>query len=269
MPRPLTPRAEALETRALLSTLIAETEPNSKPRQADVVELGDQPVILQGRTRSGDRDLSVIQVANTGTTTLDFQAGGRRPVKLMIREIGTGKPVFNGMVRGGPQSVTLDTTAGSAYLVRVVGVRPQRTAYRMEISQPRVAPGGTVVIPTTPPTIPTTPPTVPTTPPTSSTIVLDSSGQAEVSGTLATMTSEDAYTFTAPRSGRLNLSASQGASPVVVEVLDATGTSKLTIYSDLPNFISFVDVVAGQAYTIKVTPRTVAPASYIVSLSLA
>ena len=254
MARSLIPRAERLEGRALLSTMMHETEPNNRVFRADEIEVGDDSTTVVGTTRAGDRDFYSVPISAAGTMTLVFQSRGKGRVALHVED-SAGKSLFDTSVKAGQRSATFNVLFAERLSIRVVGSGP-RVPYSFNLSETKAVP---VVTP---------PDGSHNTMATALPIALDDSGMTNFSGTLATTADARFYSFTAPKSGRLTVSADRSPSPVIVNILDASGASKLTVNSDLPNFTTSTNLLAGALYYVKVNPRTTAPASYEVGLTL-
>ncbi len=254
MARTFRPVSESLEGRALLSTMIAESEPNSRPGRADVVKLEDSQVSVKGKTSASDRDFFVVPVSQTGNIDVLFQVRGKTRVGLTITD-DAGRTLFNGAARRGVTTANLAAQAGTTLSVRIVGLNGRVTPYLLNLSPSK--PDAPVVI--------SKPKPEPVGPPVSG---FDANGQLQFSGTLANGSDVNTHTFVVPRSGRLTVGTSRNSARVIVDVLDASGNRKLTIFSDIPNLVTSTDVEAGQTYSIRVKPQTSEGGAYDVSLSL-
>src|SRR4051794_58964 len=96
------PRPELLEARALLSTMMIESEPNNRARTADVIapDVADDSAQVIGTARAGDHDFFVVPIAQSGQLTIAFQ--GR--ANLKVNDAATGQALFVGPARAGAHS---------------------------------------------------------------------------------------------------------------------------------------------------------------------
>jgi hypothetical protein len=252
---------ERLEGRALLSTIMPESEPNNRPRMADVVTLdaADGSALVVGTARAGDRDYFVVPIASPGTMTVALQVRGNSRATLKVDDAATGQGLFEGPAGIGMRSGTFNIAAGETLLVRVVGAGRGAGAYTLNLAQisaqqPAVASGSDVEPNDSMAT--------------ANPVSLDASGHVKITGTVSSPSDVDFYGFTAPKSGRLTVIPDRTGAPVILRILDAAGRTKLTIYSDLPNFTASTQVVAGATYFVTVSPRMTTPAPYDLSLAL-
>jgi hypothetical protein len=262
------PRVGPLEGRALLSALIAQTEPNNAPATADVIRLdpADSSADVTGQARGKDRDFFRIRPVAAGTLTLTAQASGR-PVLVDVFNARSGRRVWSELLHDASRGTTLDVQAGTPLLVRFRGAAARGlSSYGLHVglTPASASPGPSAPAPGG--GIPTGSQVTPIAP---GTIVLDNDGRAVIAGSVAPG-EVDVYTFTAPDGGRVSLMPARRI-PVRIDAMDASGRTLLTMYGDVPNFISSFHVDAGSTYTLQVSRKpdaTAGAVDYRISLGL-
>src|SRR5262245_56993139 len=123
-PRTRAPRVEALEARALLSTLVAESEPNNRKAAADVATLdpADGVAILSGTISSRpDQDFFRLTPATTGTIRIGVMTTGRLLGKVSVED-AAGRKLFETEPNDGVLAGSFPAQAGRTVFIRV---RPQ------------------------------------------------------------------------------------------------------------------------------------------------
>lgn len=178
------PRIESLETRALLSALLTETEPNNRPSSADVIPLTNGPVqtVVLGRLRRGDVDNFEVVAPADGTLQIGVPSrGGNGPSLTVTDENGdtllqtqAGSParIQSVEVEAG-QTVNIQLRPGSrplpSYMIALWFAEPTQTGSGTPTTPPPIIRGETTPIvrgDTTPPPVRGTEPvTEPETPP--------------------------------------------------------------------------------------------------------
>lgn len=253
-------RPEHLEGRALLSTMMVESEPNNRAVRADVVTLDpvDHSAVVIGTTHADDRDYFVVPIMTTGSMTVTFQFRGKAQAALKVSDAASGQSLFEGLVRAGTRSGTLDVTAGEKLIVRVADLGRNSGAYSLKLTEavPQVM------------TTPTRQGSPSTSPAITEQVGFDSNGHAIVAGTLADASAVDSWKLIAPKSGRLTIIPAKSSSPVVVQIVNPSGQVQFTFYTNLPNFTASTNVIAGGNYVVRVRPQAATPALYHVGLSL-
>ena len=252
---------ERLESRALLSTVIFESKHNNSALKADVVTLDpvDNAAILTGTIRPGDRDFFLVPIANPGKLTVTFQDRGKAIIELNVYDAATGQPLFAGSVRSGTRSGTFNVSMGERIMFRIVDNNQRSGTYRLNFSE-------TVAHPIIAGSHPST--SVGVNVDIHRALGFDSNGNGHVAGTLADANDIHLWNFKAPKSGRLTLIVSNNSAPVIVEILDASGQAQITIYSDIPNFTSSININAGAKYQVRIRPQMMTPFPYMVNLNL-
>lgn len=283
------PRLEALEARALLTTLV-ESEPNNRPAMADMAAFADatDTLTLTGQARSGrDADFFRVTAPTTGTYRISVEDSGNLRAAVDVRG-ASGGPLFQTRPGRGLMEGTFEARAGQELMVRVRGLG--RGAGRYEIDLSAVTP--TIV--TTPPVVIRPPLPIDGRPPgggdndtpgaepsntmneaepndstsTANPFDLGADGFIQLAGALASGSDQDHFVFTPSRGGRLNLDVRHEGDAVKLDVLDGSGQSRLTIYSDRPSFLSFVDVDAGSTYFVRLTSVNGGASTYRADVAL-
>jgi hypothetical protein len=260
------PRVDALECRALLSTLIVESEPNNAPRTADIVPLdpADHAADVVGQLRGGNRDFFRVRPDASGVLTITAEAAGR-PMFLDLLDGATGRRLSSQVVGQSSATVVTNVAAGDTVLVRLRGATPRGQAdYTLHARV--LANSFTPVTPVpTPLPRPERPNPMPRQPGPGvpgpnwpgfllggeSPLIFDASGNAVMTGTLPDG-DVDTYTFTASRTGRVTMAPS-GPTPIRIDALDASGRVLLTMYGDVNNFVSSFSVTQGASYSIRIS----------------
>lgn len=272
------PRLDALEGRALLSVLMPESEPNNVPATADVIPIdpNDQTGGVTGRLQGADRDYFRADSVIRGQLVLTARAVGR-PTRAQVFDASTGALLWRGRIDGAGTSARFAVNPGTSVLIRLAQMPAPRIAAQYGLNVAFVADLTPIPVPSP---VPTAPPAgglvpIPTAPKPSDTptnvssISFDTGGHAAVSGSLAPGEA-DVFTFTSPRSGRIALAPS-GRTSIRMDVLDASGRTLLTVYGDVPNFLSHFTANAGSTYALRVarSPRaSAAGVAYQVDLAL-
>jgi uncharacterized protein YdeI (BOF family) len=126
----------ALEARQLLSTMIAESEPNNTRVAADVVTIGqtDGTAIVTG-TISGRKDQDVFQFSaeSSGTVNLSCTANHRSGCRVSVQD-SEGRELFETQPNDGIKSGTFTVEAGQTVFVRVRGHRHRGGDYSIQMT---------------------------------------------------------------------------------------------------------------------------------------
>jgi hypothetical protein len=125
-----------LETRALLSTLVLESEPNGRARQADEVSFdpADNAADLTGAISNvSDRDFFHFAAPAAGVASLDVAGAGGFVGKVTVED-GAGNKLFETEPNDGVNSGRFAIQAGQDVFVRVRGQSNSTGGYTVHLA---------------------------------------------------------------------------------------------------------------------------------------
>jgi hypothetical protein len=263
-----TPRLESLEGRALLSTVVVMGhEPDNQPSQATPaqVQVGGGTLVVGTLPKASDVDYYRIH-ANGGTTVfLNVKTFGALKDSVVAMS-STGKPLA-AILPGGPAVTSMVMPANHTILLRVTGVGQGSSLYAIGVidlaphvtgNQAKEAPNPNTAEVEPDDTLAQATP-----------FNLNTTGTATLTGTIASPTDQDYFTFTPAKSGRVTVAFRQNPQThVQLQVVDSTGRGYLTISSDRSNIINAFSVNAGSKYYFHLNSPGGQPSPYMVDVRL-
>ena len=277
------PRLELLEGRALMAALV-ESEPNNRPETADVANLAavDDTLTIDGAiSNRRDRDTFRVTAGVSGALAIVVSDSGRLRAWVDVED-AAGNRIFRSRSDRDSRIGVFLASPGAGYTIHVRSLGNTTGRYVLGVIQdafdlpnpgPGPGPGPAPGPGPRPGPVPEPSNLVNDAEPNDATsnatpFDLGNDGRVRLAGTLAASSDQDHFAFTARRAGRLTLSVPLDNDPVIVDVLDSGGRTRLTIFSDRPNLISSLSVTAGSRYFLRVRPLNASTGAYAVDLSL-
>lgn len=137
-------RVESLESKLLLSTLVAESEPNNTRGTADVFSLdpADGRAQLNGRiNRADDQDFFRFVATETGAMSIRVVSGTALTGKIMV-ENANRVELFESEPHDGINEGTFNVVAGQTYRIRMRGADHTAGRYTVQLGTGSEEPGG-------------------------------------------------------------------------------------------------------------------------------
>ena len=250
---------EPLEARALMSVAYVDHGSNNQIRTAQVIQVdpADGQASVVGQISRGDQDVYQFNPPASGLLQVSLSDSGRNPVEVAAYT-SSGHRIFHTSAHDGTSAGSIALTADHPVFFRVRGLGRGTGSYQIVLSDPSavVNPGGPSG----------TPMPVPASTPTS--IALDASGKATLTGTISAPLGSDSYSFTAPKSGRITFSIRKaGSTPLSLTVTDSSGRLKLHLDTEIPSYIAFIFGQQGETYTVRIALEGNSPAPYTATVS--
>jgi hypothetical protein len=261
---------ESLERRELLSTLVAETEPNDRKSAADEItfDVVDGAADLTGSiAMRRDRDFFAFTAAADGPVGLNLTPSNGFVGKVNV-ESAAGVELFETEPNDGVNSGFFNVVAGQRIFIRVRGQSGSTGDYNVHLSLTGDAGGGSGGGGEPGNALAESEPN--NTKGAADRFDLGSDGTIELEGTSDSSRDKDFFVFTPATTGTLNVAVqSPNGNFAQLEVETNQGVSVFeTEPNDGVNSGSF-QVVAGTTYFLRLRARGIGPAAYLVDLALA
>jgi hypothetical protein len=263
-------RLEPLELRALLSTMVLESEPNNTKPTADEVSFdaadGGADVIGAIGSRQ-DQDFFHFRAASAGSIDLASDTAGGFNTKITVED-GRGVKLLETEPNNGINSGSFSVAAGQDVFIRVRGNRNATGDYtvHLTLNDPGTALAAHVVgdlanaIGESEPNDRKEQ---------ANAVDLGTDRLAQLQGVSAGQRDKDFFRFTASASGTLNVGVESTAGPTAkLQVEDAAGNKMIETEPNNGINAGSFQVTAGTTYFIRLRSPNNAPAAYLVDLAL-
>ncbi len=262
---------ELLEPRALLSTIVAETEPNDRKSEADAItfDAADGAADLTGSVSSRrDRDFFAFTAAADGQVGLNISTNNGFVGKVNV-ETAAGVELFETEPNDGINSGVFNVVAGQRVFVRVRGQSGSTGDYTVHLSLTGDTGGGggggggepgNTLTESEPNSIKSA----------ADQFDLGSDGTIQLQGMSESDRDKDFFIFTPATSGTLNV-AVQSPNGNFAQ-LEVETNQSINVFETEPNDgvnSGQFQVTAGTTYFLRMRARGGQPAAYLVDLALA
>ena len=263
---------EPLEPRALLSTMVLESEPNNTKPTADRISFGaadgGADVIGAIGVRQ-DQDFFHFRAAAAGSVALASDTASGFNTKISVED-GLGRKLLETEPNNGINSDSFSIAAGQDVFIRVRGNRNESGEYTVHLNLTGGSPTAVLshVVGDRPRTIVEAEPN--DRKEQANAFGLDVDGVAQIKGIASGQRDRDFFRFTATSNGSMKVAVeSPTSSAAKLQVEDAIGNKMFETEPKNRVDSGSFQVTAGTTYFIRVRSVAAGPAAYLVDLALA